>query len=197
MKRPPDLNFASRHAVVLHPANTVRKDMVSRLSALGLSAGDTWPVEPADVARTGFLFVDIDTGHDELVPWGDAPAPIPVIGLIRSEAPGRLSWALGRGFDAFLPLTALGNVYSTLVIAAAHFADRQDRAARDAETARRNGLRHALLRATMTVMERDGVDDLTALKTLRTKAMQSRVSLEDAAVQFLAEADSRRNGLGG
>jgi len=36
-------------------------------------------------------------------------------------------------------------------------------------------------------MERDGVDDLTALKRLRALAMHERVPLEDAATRLLAE----------
>lgn len=187
MSRPLDLNFAARRAVVLHPANTVREALIARLAALGLSAGGAWPTDPAEVVRADVLFVDIDTGHDALFPWGEAPAPMPVIGLIRSEAPGRLAWALERGFDAFMPLSAIGNVYSTLVIAADRARERQARAAHDAEMARRGGMRHLVLRAAITIMERDGVDDLTALKRLRALAMHERVPLEDAATRLLAE----------
>ena len=44
-----------------------------------------------------------------------------------------------------------------------------------------------VLRAAMTIMERDGVYDLTALKRLRARAMRDRVPLEDAAARMLAE----------
>ena len=71
---------------------------------------------------------------------------------------------------------------------------RRERALHDAETARRSGLRHVLLRAVMNIMERDGVDDLAALKTLRGRAMRARVSLEDAAAQMLAETGDRKAG---
>lgn len=194
MSRALDLNFAARRAVVVHPANTVRVELVSRLIALGLSAKGNWPPDPEVVVQAEFLFIDIDTGHDALFPWGEAPAPVPVIGLLRSEAPGRLSWALSRGFDAFLPLTAIGNVYSTLVIAGAHCRARQERAAYDSEMARRSGLRHVLLRAVMVIMERNGVDDLAALKVLRENAMRARVPLEDAAAQMLDEIGVRTSG---
>ncbi|MCB1330125.1 MAG: ANTAR domain-containing protein [Maritimibacter sp.] len=192
MTRPLELNFSGRRAVVLHPAQTVREALVARLEALGLSVAASWPPEPDAATRADVLFVDVDTGHDALFPWGTAQAPVPVIGLVRSEAPGRLAWALERNLDAFLPLTALGNVYSTLVIAAAHCRARQDRAAQDAETARRGALRHVLVRATMALMARDGVDDLTALKQIRARAMRTRVPLEDAAAEILAETGETR-----
>lgn len=182
-----EFNFTGRRAIVLHPAETVRDQLQSRLAALGLRTGAQWPASREEISDADVLFVDIDSGHDDLFPWEKGAAPIPVIGLVRSEAPGRLAWALEHGFDAYLPLAAMGNVYSTLVVATAHQAKRLGRTARDAETARRNGLRHALVRAVLQIMEREGIDEIAALKQLRTQAMAGQMALEDAAVQVLSD----------
>lgn len=194
MTRPLELNFAGQRAVVLHPAATVRDQIVARLKALGLQAGGAWPPAPGDIAAAQVLLVDIDTGHDDLFPWETAMAPIPVVGLVRSEAPGRLTWALRQDFDAFLPLAATSAIYSTLVIAAARCADRQERAARERDLARRTQLRPLLVRAVLTLMEREGLDEAGALGLLRRRAMEDRETLEDAAVRLLSEAEAGRMG---
>lgn len=192
MTRSLDLNFTGRRAAVLHPAATVRDQLVARLAALGVEA--VCPQTGADLARSDFAFIDVDTGHDEQIPWAQGTAPIPLIGLIRSEAPGRLAWALGHRFDAFLSPTALGSVYSTMVIATARAADRRQAAERDAEIARRAGLRHMVVRATLAIMEREGVDERAALKRLRQLAMRGQLALEDAAVHYLSQTDIRHAG---
>lgn len=189
-----DLHFAGRRALVLHPAATVRAQLAARLSALGVETDESWPADEPDLARADILFADVDTGHDEQFPWRRGQAPIPTVGLIQSEAPGRLAWALQQGFDAFQPLAALGKVYSTLVIATARAAERQQRMMRDAEVARRTGLRHVLVQATLKMMRREGLDEMAALKRLRALAMAERVALEDAAAIYLAEAEPRAAG---
>ena len=89
-----------------------------------------------------------------------------------------------------MPVAAIGNVYSTLVVASAHRDARLERADRDAEMQRRNGLRHMVVRAVLHIMQRDSVDDLTALKQLRARAMGDRTSLEDVAIAMLAESET-------
>lgn len=157
-----------------------------------MEASGHWPGWDADEPRAGFLFVDIDMGHDGLMPWPAGAAPIPTVGLIRSESPGRLGWAPEHRFDAFLPQAGLGLVFSSLVIASANCALRRRNAAREAEVARRSGQRHLLVRAVVTIMQRDGVDELAALKRLRAFAMVERVALEDAAALLLKDGDARR-----
>lgn len=194
MTGPLDLNFVGRRAVVLHPAGTVRSQLITRLAALGVEGIGQWPDPAADACDADFLFIDVDMGHDDQLPWPPGAAPIPMIGLIRSESPGRLAWALGQNFDAFLSQAALGLVYSTLVIAAAKCAERQRQTAREAEVARRAGQRHVLVRAVIGVMQAEGVDELGALKRLRAFAMVERVALEDAAALYLAGDTTRRAG---
>ncbi|ARE41231.1 Two component response regulator [Rhodovulum sp. P5] len=182
-----DLNFTGRRAVVLHPTKTVRQRLVSRLEILGLHTCGDWPDLPD--TRTDFLFIDIDMGHDEQLPWSPGLAPIPVIGVIRSESPGRLAWAMRQNLDAFLSEAAPELVYSALVIAASKHAARVQHRAREAEAARRAGMRDILIRAVIAIMSSHGVDEIAALKKLRTFAMVERVALEDAAELYLRETD--------
>ncbi|MCO8146361.1 transcriptional antiterminator [Rhodovulum tesquicola] len=188
-----DLNFAGRRAVVLHPAESVRAELIARLAALGVEASADWPASAA-VSAADFLFVDVDMGHDDQIPWEPGTAPIPLIGLVRSESPGRLAWALGQNCDAFLSQAALGLVYSTLVIAAAKSAERLRVRRREAETARRAGMRDVLVRAVLAIMQAEGVDELAALRQLRAFAMVERLALEDAAARYLNDRRGRRAG---
>ena len=187
-----EFNFTGRRAVLLHPSETVRTELRDRLGALGVQATGHWPDWDGTDRQTDFLFVDIDMGHDGLMPWPAGAAPIPTVGLIRSESPGRLGWALEHRFDAFLPQAGLGLVFSSLVIASANCALRRRNAAREAEVARRAGQRHLLVRAVLRIMQRDGVDELAALKRLRAFAMVERVALEDAAALLLKDGEARR-----
>ena len=184
-----DFNFSGSLAAVIHPAATVRDELGSRLSALGLEVQGHWPPQSDMLTAADVVFVDVDTGHDEVFPWPQGAAPMPVVGLVRSEAPGRLAWALSHGVDAYLPVAAMGTVYSTLVVASAHRAERLERAERERELQRRNGLRHALVRAVLHIMKREATDEINALKQLRARAMSDRMPLEDVALAVLAEAE--------
>jgi len=188
-----DINFNGRQAVVLHAAETVRGELLARLAALGVRASAHWP-ESEIAAQADFLFVDVDMGHDEQLPWPPGTAPIPIIGLIRSESPGRLAWALAQNCDAFLSQASLSLVYSTLVIASAKGAERRRSLDREAELARRAGLRDVLVRAVIAIMRAEGVDELAALKQLRAFAMVERIALEDAAALYLQDRSARRSG---
>ncbi len=82
------------------------------------------------------------------------------------------------------------------MIATARAAERRQQRDRDGEAARRAGMRHVLVRATLAIMQRDGVDELAALKELRGVAMRERVALEDAAALYMSARDAgqaRRN----
>ncbi|RYH07865.1 ANTAR domain-containing response regulator [Tropicimonas sp. IMCC6043] len=189
-----EINFAGRTAAILHPAKGVRKQLIDRLSALGVVAAGHWPTLPEADLAFDFLLVDIDMGHDEQIPWEPGSAPIPMIGLIRSESPGRLDWALRHNFDAFLSQAAPGLIYSSLVVATAKCDERQRIAMREAETARRAGMRQMLIQAVISLMQRDDIDEIAALKRLRAFAMIERLPLEDAAARLLEKSEMKRGG---
>lgn len=178
-----DFHFSGRRAVILHPAETVREQLSLRLSALGVEAAPQWPeLEPEGM---DFLFLDIDTGHDDQLPWPAGAAPVPFIGLIGSHSPGRLGWAVSRNINSFLPQSALSDVYAVLVLASARFRERQRRIEADAEIARRTGMRLEVVRAVTAIMREEDLDEARALKKLRAFAMIERLTLEDAALRLL------------
>lgn len=146
----------------------------------------------AEVARTAnMIIVDIDTGHDEQFPWPVGDAPVPLIGLVGSESPGRLAWALGQQVDAYLPISALGNLFSALVIAHETFERKGNRARYEHEIARQRAGRLDVIRAVLRLMP-ECRDEALALKQLRTMAMVEQITLEDAAALLLSEKRVKR-----
>ena len=192
MTRPLVHNFSGRTALVLHRSEEIGQRIRSRCDRLGiraiLHAGD---VDARQGHAADMLIVDIDTADDGQFPWPRGQAPVPIIGLIGSESPGRLAWSLDYGVDGYLPLSALGNLFSALVVAHECFSRRQGQLAREAERARQNAGRLDVIRAVLVLMKSAG-DEALALKQLRTMAMVERLSLEDAACRFLAGRDAAR-----
>lgn len=185
--------FSGTKAVVLHHSDDVRERLAARLHVLRVEVtGRRTALEPDD-AQADFLFIDVDHAHDEQFPWPRGQAPLPTVALIGSESPGRLAWALESRVDAFLPLGAIANIYSALVIAHATFEEKEQRREREAKMARRAGQRLDVIRAVLCLMQKKGLDEAAALKQLRAFAMVERISLEDAAGRYLSENPVRRS----
>jgi AmiR/NasT family two-component response regulator len=110
-----------------------------------------------------------------------------LVALLASEAPGRIAWALDQGADALIakPVTASA-VYPALVMATRRHAEARqlnERIARLDERVRLRPLVHAAVR---TLMAADGCDENEAYGCLRREAMQTRLTLEQAAASILA-----------
>ena len=139
-------------------------------------------VEDVDI-----VLVDADEGWDGLLPWTPAEKPAPLVALLASEAPGRIAWALDQGADALIakPVSASA-VYPALVMATRRHAEARqlnERIARLEERVRLRPLVHAAVR---TLMAADGCDENEAYGRLRREAMQTRLTLEQAAASILA-----------
>lgn len=184
--------FSRKAAVVLHRSPAVRDRLRARLDMLGVEAVERETVLEPEDTDADFLILDVDQAHDEQLPWQRGQAPVPIVALIGSESPGRLAWALDHQVDAFLPLMAINNIYSALVIAHAVFERKIEQRRRDAETARRTGQRLDVIRAVLKIMDENNLDEATALKQLRAFSMVERMSLEDAAGLYLVENTARR-----
>ena len=84
-------------------------------------------IDIAGLAITAdFTLYDTDAGHAEQFPWPAGHAPMPMIALVGSEAPGRIEWASRTGADALLvkPLVASG-VFASLLMARQSFERRK------------------------------------------------------------------------
>ena len=111
-------NLGGAKAFVLHRPHPTVQAISRQLSAIGLDATGCWPELPVEALAADFVFFDADIGFDEQFPWKPGEAPMPLVALIGSEAPGRIEWALSHNADAQL-LKPVGNagVYSALLIA--------------------------------------------------------------------------------
>lgn len=181
--RVPDLGGA--RALVLHRPHPTVQALARQLSAIGLSHEAHWPDLPPSALGADFVIFDMDRGHDEQFPWSPGEAPMPLIALIGSEAPGRVEWALRMGADAQL-LKPVGDsgVYSALLIARAAFEARRALAGEIAALRARLAERQTVVRA-VTLLAAGG-DDEAAYAELRRLAMAGRVTIEEAAARVLA-----------
>jgi AmiR/NasT family two-component response regulator len=190
VSRIPNLGGAS--AFVLHRPHATVNALVRQLAAIGLDARDCWPDLPAEALAADFVFFDVDLGFDEQFPWKPGQAPMPLIALIGSEAPGRIEWALSHKSDAqMLKPVGTAGVYSALLIARQSFEARRRLAGEIAALEQRVAERQTVLRAVSALSER-GVDDERAYAQLRSLAMSWQVSVEQAARRIVAmteEAD--------
>jgi AmiR/NasT family two-component response regulator len=198
MSRPSRIpNLGGARAVILHRPHANSNALSRQLVAIGLEAGECWPELPADALAADFVFFDVDHGFDEQFPWKPGEAPMPLIALIGSEAPGRIEWALSHKADAQLlkPIGTAG-VYSALLIARQSFEARRRLADEIAALEARVADRQTIVRA-VAALSRQGVDDQQAYAQLRSLAMSWQVSIEQAARRIVAMTENGhdRSGL--
>jgi AmiR/NasT family two-component response regulator len=173
---------------VLHRPHPTVAALTRQLAAIGLEVGDCWPNLPLEALAADFVFFDVDLGFDEQFPWKPGEAPMPLVALIGSEAPGRIEWALSHKADAQLlkPVGTAG-VYSALLIARQAFEARRRLADEIAALEARVAERQTIVRAVAALCAK-GVDDERAYAQLRSLAMSWQVSVEQAARRVVAMA---------
>lgn len=194
VSRIPNLGGAS--AFILHRPHATVNALSRQLVAIGLEVTECWPELPADALAADFVFFDVDLGFDEQFPWTPGEAPMPLVALIGSEAPGRIEWALSQKADAQLlkPVGTAG-VYSALLIARQSFVARRRLADEIAALETRVAERQTIVRA-VAALSAQGVDDGRAYAQLRSLAMSWQVSVEQAARRIVAmteEGDDHSN----
>lgn len=179
-------NLGGARAFVLHRPHPTVQAITRQLAAIGLAVTDCWPELPPEALAADFVFFDVDLGFDEQFPWQAGQAPMPLIALIGSEAPGRVEWALSHNADAQL-LKPVGNagVYSALLIARQAYEARQRLAGEIAALETRIAERQTIVRA-VAALSAQGFDDERAYAQLRSLAMNWQVSLEEAAQRIMA-----------
>jgi len=194
MTRPSRIpNLGGARAFVLHRPHATVNAVLRQLAAIGLEATDCWPELPAAVLAADFVFFDVDLGIDEQFPWAPGEAPMPLVALIGSEAPGRIEWALKHKADAQL-VKPVGNagVYSALLIARQSFEARRRLSGEIATLNRRVAERQTIVRAVGALSK--GADDGRAYAQLRSLAMSWQISVEEAARRVVAmSADEEDN----
>jgi len=180
-------SFNGWHAAVLHRLDDGVERLSRQLERLGLAVTVQWA--PLDLGRVNpdIVLVDADQGWDGLLPWQAGAAPMPLVALLGSEAPGRIAWAMEHGAGALIakPVTSSA-IYPALVMAAHMHAQRLTAAGRIADLEERMRLRplvHGAIRAIMAVRP---VDESGAYHLLRCTAMRRRLTIEQIAAGILA-----------
>ena len=189
-------NLGGAKAFILHRPHATVNALARQLGAIGLDVRECWPELPPDALAADFVFFDVDLGFDEQFPWKPGEAPMPLVALIGSEAPGRIEWALSQKADAQLlkPIGTAG-VYSALLIARQSFDARRRLADQIAALETRLAERQTIVRA-VAALAAQGVDDGRAYAQLRSLAMSWQVSVEQAARRIVAmseEGDDHSN----
>ncbi|SFA70300.1 Two-component response regulator, AmiR/NasT family, consists of REC and RNA-binding antiterminator (ANTAR) domains [Poseidonocella pacifica] len=184
--RIPDLGGA--RAAILHRPHPTVSALTRQLEAIGLDVDCHWPELPPSARAADYLFIDVDTAHEDQFPWAPGEAPMPMIALVGSEAPGRIEWLMNFGADAqILKPVGDGGAYSALLIARATFDARAELACEIEALRRRLGQRQTVVRAVAMLATRGKSED-EAYAQLRGLAMAWRVSFEEAAERIVAPA---------
>lgn len=186
-------NFQGWRALVLHRPHQNVDALLAQFARIGIEAERAWPDFPADRSADDFdiVLIDADLGHDEQFPWKQGEAPLPIIALIGSEAPGRIAWTIAQGADAQLlkPIGSAG-LYSALMVASHSFARRRTLDREVAALNERLSRRQELAEATALLMLQKNCGADEAYQHLRISAMSRRCSIEEAAAAVIEDFET-------
>ncbi|MBX3568081.1 MAG: transcriptional antiterminator [Rhizobiaceae bacterium] len=185
--RPKIPHLGGARALVLHRAHADATALLRQLTAIGLNAEALWPDLPADAALADFLFFDVDMACDAQMPWEPGEAPMPLIALIGTEAPGRIEWALKHRADAHL-VRPIGNagIYSAMLIAQQRFEERRELSREIASLRNQVSERRTIVQAVIKLTER-GQTEAEAFALLRRLAMDAQSTMEAEAARLLQD----------
>jgi AmiR/NasT family two-component response regulator len=174
--------LASWHAAILHREHPSVDALRRQLELLHIKVTVTWPRIDADDTGYDVVFFDADMGHEGQFPWPDGFAPMPLIALIGSEAPGRIEWALAQGSNAHLlkPIGSTG-AYSALLIAAYAYQFGRNQAGDIRALEDRLRQRPLVVRAILKLMQEERLDEANAWKRMRKMAMSLGMTIEETA----------------
>lgn len=189
-------NFKGSRALVITRPSGWEGTLETTLAKLGMACEFPTVTDgkaELDVAALSpdrdILFVDGDLDQAvalEVGPVSKLP-PVPVIGLVGVEAPGRLKALVNLGATAFLRKPVHGGaVYTALFMGINQFLMRSDMDARLRDLEERRRGRRAVLRATIRLMREQGLDEDTAYSELRRESMRRRQSLERFCEELLS-----------
>lgn len=189
MKTP---NFTGWRVVILSAEDGNTDRLRRQLGLLGVSVAVQWtPLAAADLPD--LVLIDADRGWDELLPVSDAVPACPVVALLGSEAPGRISWALRHGAGAIIPKpVSASTVYPALVLAVSIHEERLEARRRIARLEERLKLRPLVFAAVARLAAERHVDEERAYAILRDCAMRRRLPIEQLAAFFLGGSESLR-----
>lgn len=174
-------------ALILQSPAPSQDKLLGTLRKLGIAA-QVLPfdrVEAGMLASVDLIFVDADEGIEPIFTENDTP-DVPLIALIGSEAPSRLSRVVRARAASHIqkPIRTSG-VFSAILLAINEHAQRKRIAQENENLRKRLAGRRVVVKAVLALMNRWGIDDDEAYKMLRTTAMEKRVPVEEAAERLL------------
>lgn len=172
-------NFRGQRVLILHRFDRNCEVLAEQLERLSTYVSVRWPAENISADDADVIFFDSDVAFDGLFSWEPGAAPVPLIAVLGSEAPGRLEWTLLQEPSAYLlkPIGSLG-IFSALSIAFHNFALRRRRDAELHQLEKRLLMRAVVVRATLKIMRRYSIDEDAALAILRGESMRRKSSIE-------------------
>ena len=184
-------NFRGVNALVIHLEDRNRAILTETLMRLGLKIQVADPSD-APAIRDGLNEAEIvvfDTDIVDGVALASAGERItvPVIAIVGLEAPGRLQRAFELEPSAILykPLRSTG-IYSALFFATNEHRRRQDLVQKTQLLEDRHRSRRFVTGAIVHLMRDRGIDEEEAFRVLRKESMQRRLTIEEYAVQLVA-----------
>lgn len=139
-----------------------------------------------------FSFAEIDLvifdadEDDDLSTLAELSNAASLIALIGNEAPSRLSRVVALGCDSHITKPArTRGIYSALVIAANGRVKRAELKEKIYDLNRRISRRKSLISAIVNLMNNKAINENEAYEYLRKEAMSQRISVEDAAEEYL------------
>ena len=188
MKQTP--NFYNWRAIILHRPDATTDRLTRQLKLFGFVVETFWQPLAAG-QQFDLVIVDADQGWNGLLPWATPQTALcPLVALLGSEAPSRVSWAYEQGAGAILakPLNTSA-VYPALIMALAVHGERaatRDQINRLEERVR---LRPLVVRAVEALAVQRNITEDEAHGLLRARAMHQRQMIEVIAAAFLAGHD--------
>lgn len=170
----------------MHRADVTTDKLIRQLQLFGFLVDASWYPLSSD-ALPDLILVDADQGWDGLLPWTTPDAsPCPIVALLGSEAPSRISWAYEVGAGAILakPLNTSAT-YPALVMAVAVYHERQKVREQITHLQERVRLRPMVLSAIRELSVQRKISEDEAYALLRTSAMRQRQPIEVLAAAFL------------
>ncbi|MCR9086240.1 MAG: ANTAR domain-containing protein [Rhodobacteraceae bacterium] len=180
-------NFRGLRALVVHRSDSNRTVLEDILGRLGL---EVITLDPGHLTVDGSPDVDLvlfDADEDGFDP-GDLSnlAEMPSIALIGNEAPSRLARVFRYQCDSHIQKPIRTSGVFTAVLLAVNGHQRSQRSADQLETMRqRLAGRRTVMKAVLSMMSEQGIDEDAAYERLRRGAMHRRIPIEEMARESL------------
>jgi len=188
-------NFRHSRGVLFAGADLGAGTLENTLSKLGMTLCGAENVDLTALDdEKDVLFIDGDQplNPSAFVNMGSSVPMAPAIGIVGTEAPGRLKLLLETGVTAFLrkPLHA-GTIYAALFLGVNGYRRVRGMENQLAENARRRRDRRFVVKAVVALVQARGLTDDEAYAQIRRASMQRRLGIEE----FCANLCSRDGGI--